>query len=607
MVPHHSRSIDSPSGPTDYTVIAKLLPYLWPQGQTALRARVVIALSFVLCAKIATVTVPLIYKEAVDQLANDVTTLILVPVGLLLAYGGVRIIQVAFTQFQDAVISRVIERAVRQLQVKVFEHLQMQSLQYHLDRQTGGLSRMIERGARAIDMLLVMVVLRTMPAIIEFLFVCGILWSLFGWTYALVTAISTASYVIYTFSVTNWRVKYRRAMIMSDGDAHTKLIDALINYETVKYFGNEQREVSRLDRSLHHYEDAAVRSKSSLALLNTGQGIIITLGASAVMLMAAFDVKSGAMSLGGFVAVNTYMLQLFIPLSFLGMLYREVKQSLIDLEQVFSLLGKTPDVEDSAHARSLDQPKGLVTFDHVQFSYDKERSILNDVSFTVKPGERVAIVGSTGSGKSTIVRLLFRFFDVTGGHISIDDQEIRNLTQDSLRQAIAVVPQDTVLFNDTIHYNIAYGRLDATKEEVLDAIEQAHLSDFINKLPKGLDTSVGERGLKLSGGEKQRVGIARAILKQPKVMVFDEATSSLDMVTEKSILTAMKEVARGRATIVIAHRLSTITDADKILVLDHGVVAEQGKHAQLLEKDGLYARLWKAQKREAQETPALVK
>ncbi len=605
MVPHHSRSIETSSGPTDFTVIAKLLPYLWPTGQTALRARVVIALTFVLFAKIATVTVPLLYKEAVDRLSNDITTLILVPVGLILAYGGVRIIQVAFTQFQDAVVSRVIERAVRQLQVKVFDHLQAQSLQFHLDRQTGALSRMIERGARAIDMLLTMVVLRTMPAMIEFLFVCGILWSLFGWTYALVTFISTAAYVIYTLSVTNWRVKFRRKMNMSDGDAHTKLIDALINYETVKYFGNEGREVARLDRSLQSYEDAAVRSKSSLALLNTGQGVIITLGASAVMLMAAFDVKAGAMTLGGFVAVNTYMLQLFIPLSFLGMLYREVKQSLIDLEQVFSLLGKTPDVMDNPDAKPLDQPKGQVTFDHVKFTYDKERTILNDVSFTVKPGERVAIVGSTGSGKSTIVRLLFRFFDVTDGQIRIDDQDIRTLTQHALRRAIAVVPQDTVLFNDTIFYNIAYGRLDASRPEILDAIDQAHLTEFVNKLPKGLDTSVGERGLKLSGGEKQRVGIARAILKQPKVMVFDEATSSLDMVTEKSILTAMKEVSRGRATIVIAHRLSTITDADKILVLDNGVLAEQGTHIQLLEKDGLYKRLWEAQKREAQEAPSL--
>jgi len=606
MVPHHSRSIEASTGPTDFTVITKLLPFLWPKGQPALRARVVIALAFVLCAKVATVSVPLFYKQAVDRLSNDVTSMILVPVGLIFAYGGVRIIQVAFTQFQDAIIARVIERAVRQLQVRVFNHLQELSLQFHLDRQTGALSRMIERGARAIDMLLTMVVLRTMPAIIEFLFVVGIFWTMFGWTYALVTFISTAAYVIYTLSVTNWRVKFRREMNMSDGDAHTKLIDALINYETVKYFGNEPREVNRLDRSLHYYEDAAVRSKSSLALLNTGQGVIITLGAATVMMMAAFDVKAGAMTIGGFVAVNTYMLQLFVPLNFLGMLYREVKQSLIDLEQVFELLGTKPAVLDKPHARPLDQPTGQVTFDHVRFSYDKDRTILNDVSFTVKPGERVAIVGATGSGKSTIVRLLFRFFDVTGGEIRLDDQDIRALTQRSLRQAIAVVPQDTVLFNDTIYYNIAYGRLDASRQEVMDAIDQAHLTNFIGKLPKGVDTSVGERGLKLSGGEKQRVGIARAILKQPKVMVFDEATSSLDMVTEKSILTAMKEVSRGRATLVIAHRLSTITDADKILVLDNGMLAEQGTHAQLLEKGGLYARLWQAQQRETQEAPALV-
>ena len=602
MVPHHSRMIEVSETTGDARVVARLLPYLWPRDDAALRGMVIVAVAFVICAKIATVAVPYFYRGAVDQLNSPVDGMIAVPIALIVGLGLVTILQVAFTQFQDAAIARPVERAVRKLQLKIVDHLQAQSLRFHLDRQTGALSRIIERGARAIDMLLTMVALRTIPAMLQFVFVCAILWYLYGWTYAFVTFAATFSYVYYTFTVTDWRVKFRREMNASDGDAHGKLVDALINYETVKYFGNEANEYRRLDKSWGDYENAAVRSKSSLALLNTGQGAIIAIATAVILLMTAYDIRSGAMTVGDLVAVYMWLTQLFIPLNFLGMLYREVKQAIVDLELVFGLLDKEPEISDAADATAPKQVDGEITFQDVEFAYKSDRSILNGLSFTASPGERVAIVGPTGAGKSTVVRLLFRFFDVTGGSIRIDGDDIRDVTQSSLRRAIGIVPQDTVLFNDDIRYNVAYGRLDAAERDVQNAIRKAQLLSFIQKLPDGLNTQVGERGLKLSGGEKQRVGIARAILKEPKVLVFDEATSSLDMVTEKEILSAMREASKGRTTIIIAHRLSTVTDCDKILVLDQGRIVESGTHQNLLNLKGLYAELWEAQKREQDES-----
>ena len=606
MVPHHSRNIDATDQSADLKVIGRLLPYLWPADNPSIKTRIILALIFVVAGKVATVSVPLIYKQAVDGLTIEpADALIAVPVLLILSYGLIRLMQIVFTQLQDTFFSRVGERAVRILQVEVVDHLQKLGLQFHLDRQTGALSRTIERGARAIDMLLSMVVLRTMPAILEFILVCGIMAYLFSWTYAVVTALSLVAYAWFTLVMTNWRLQFRRDMISSDGDAHSKLVDALINYETVKYFNNEGREVSRLDGAFQGYEKAAVRSKVTLSWLNMGQGALINLGGVLVMLMAAFEVKNGSMTIGGFVAINTYMLQLFIPLSFLGTLYRETKQAIVDLENQFALLDRKPEIQDKPDAHALAELAGHVRFDHVDFSYKSDRQILRDVTLEIEPGQRVAIVGPTGSGKSTIVRLLFRFYDVTGGAITIDGRDLRDVTQDSFRRFVGVVPQDTVLFNDTIYYNIAYGNLDASEEEVKAAADQAQLTGFIEKLPKGFETDVGERGLKLSGGEKQRVGIARAILKKPKILIFDEATSSLDMVTEKEIQASMRNVAEGRTTLIIAHRLSTITDVDRIFVLKDGVLSESGTHQALLARQGVYADLWEAQKRE-QSAPELV-
>ena len=606
MVPHSSRSIEVSDRQGDARVVARLLPYLWPKDDPKLRGMVVLSVLFVICAKIATVTVPYFYRGAVDQLNTPENGIILVPTMLIVGLGLVTILQVAFTQFQDAAIARPVERAVRKLQLRIVDHLQAQSLRFHLDRQTGALSRIIERGARAIDMLLTMVALRTMPSMLQFVFVCGILWYLFGWEYAAITFAGVSSYIVYTLKVTDWRVKFRREMNASDGEAHTKLVDALINYETVKYFGNEVNEYRRLDKSWGDYENAAVRSKSSLALLNTGQGAIIAIATATILLVAAFGISRGNLTVGDWVAINMWLTQLFIPLNFLGMLYREVKQAIVDLELVFGLVDQAPEIIDDPTAKELARVDGRITFDDVHFAYQSDRPILNGLTFTAEPGERVAIVGPTGAGKSTIVRLLFRFFDVTGGAIKIDDADIRGATQSSLRHVIGIVPQDTVLFNDNIRYNVAYGRLEASEIEVQDALGRAQLSELVAKLPDGLKTQVGERGLKLSGGEKQRVGIARAILKAPKILVFDEATSSLDMVTEKEILSAMREASEGRTTIIIAHRLSTITDSDKILVLDEGRVVESGKHQELLTRQGLYAELWEAQKREqVEQAPAL--
>lgn len=609
-----------PAGPRhDWQTVRRLLPYLWPKGEPELRVRVVVSLLLLIAAKAATVTVPLLYKQAVDALSGEgAAAAVTLPVGLLIAYGVVRFAQQAFTELQDLVFKKVTERAVRRVGLKTFRHLHRLSLRFHLDRQTGGLSRIIERGTRGIEVLLRLILFRAGPSLLELLFVCGVLWTLFDWRFAAATLATIGGYGAYTVAVTEWRLKFRRVMNATDADANTKAIDSLLNFETVKYFGNEAHESRRYDVALRDYEAAALRSKTSLSVLNLGQGAIIGVGLVVIMLMAGAGVTAGTMTVGDFVLVNSYLVQLALPLNFLGMVYREIKQSLTDMETMFALVDQVPDIQDAPDARPLRVAPGggTVAFDRVSFGYAPDRPILKDVSFTVPAGRKVAIVGPSGAGKSTIARLLFRFWDVTGGAITIDGQDLRAVTQDSLRAAIGVVPQDTVLFNDTIWYNIAYGRPDASPEEVREAARLAAIHDFVESLPQGYDTLVGERGLKLSGGEKQRVAIARTILKKPSILVFDEATSALDTHTERDIQAALSRVARDHTTLVIAHRLSTVVDADEILVLRAGAIAERGRHAALLAADGLYAEMWRKQRqvdaleaalgdaREAAEAPA---
>lgn len=581
--------------------VRRLLPYLWPRGETELRVRVVIALVFLFAAKAATVTVPLLYKQAVDVLSGDTAVAIAVPLALLLGYGLARFAQQAFGELQDLVFAKVTERAVRKVGLKTFRNLHQLSMRFHLDRQTGGLNRLIERGTRGIEILLRLVLFRTGPSLLELLFVAAILWTMFDWRYAAVTVGTVGGYIIYTMVVTEWRLKFRRVMNMTDADANTKAVDSLINFETVKYFGNERHESERYDRALQAYENAALRSKTSLALLNLGQGAIIGVGLVVLMVMAGQGVVSGALTVGDFVLVNTYLIQLALPLNFLGMVYREIKQSLTDMETMFDLMDRAPEVRDAPDARPLEVTNGSVRFDDVHFGYGPERPVLQGISFEVGGGQMVALVGASGAGKSTIARLLFRFYDVTGGAVRIDGQDLRAVTQDSLRAAIGVVPQDTVLFNDTIYYNIAYGRPSASRAEVEQAARMAAIHDFVASLPEGYDTMVGERGLKLSGGEKQRVAIARTILKNPPILIFDEATSALDTHTEREIQASLRAVAADRTTLVIAHRLSTVIDADEILVLADGLVVERGRHGELLAHQGLYADMWHKQR----ETAAL--
>ncbi|NQU61870.1 MAG: ABC transporter ATP-binding protein/permease [Rhodospirillales bacterium] len=589
------------TGPrNDLATIRTLLPYLWPKGETELRVRVVIAMMLLALAKVTNVGVPIFYKHAVDALSADASIVLAVPVALLVGYGLVRILSQAFGELRDAVFAKVAQRAIRLAGLKTFKHLHRLSLRFHMDRKTGGISRAVERGTKGIEFLLTFMLFNVLPTLLEILLVCAVMWTLYGVLFALVTFLTTGFYVAWTLVVTEWRIKFRRAMNESDSDANTKAVDSLLNFETVKYFGNEAHEAQRFDSSLRGYEQAAVKSKTTLSYLNIGQGAIISAGVVVVMLMAGAGVVGGTMTIGDFVLVNAYLIQLFLPLNFLGFVYREIKRSLTDMETMFELLAENEEVKDAPNAATLSQKGGQVVFEEVSFAYDKRRPVLENVSFTVEPGKTVAIVGPSGAGKSTISRLLFRFYDITGGRILIDGQDIRDITQSSLRAAIGMVPQDTVLFNDTIYYNIAYGRPGATPSEIEDAARVARIHDFIMSLPDGYSSTVGERGLKLSGGEKQRVAIARTILKHPSILVFDEATSALDTHTEQEILQSLREVSADRTTLTIAHRLSTVIDADEILVLDQGHITERGPHAALLEQGGTYAGMW-ARQQEAQE------
>lgn len=580
----------------DIKTVRTLLPYLWPKDAPALRLRVAISLALLAVSKVATVVVPVILKHAVDTLSKPgAGGIILVPVGLLLAYGLARILSQVFRELQGAIFAKVAERAIRQAGLKTFRHLHKLSLRFHLDRQTGGLSRAIERGARGIEFLLRVMLFNIIPTIIEIILVTALLWKILNFWFALATLCTIAAYVVWTLVVTEWRTHIRRRMNENDSMAHTKAIDSLLNYETVKYFGNEEHEARRFDVALQGYEKAAVESKTSLALLNVGQGTVIAIGVTIVMIMAARGVANGSLSIGDFVLVNTYLLQLYLPLNFLGSVYREIKYSLADMEAMFSLLDEAADVTDVPGAPPLLPGGAEVRFEDVSFAYDPRRTVLESVSFTVPAGRTVAIVGPSGAGKSTISRLLFRFYDVTSGRITIDGQDIRQVAQDSLRRAIGIVPQDTVLFNDSIYYNIAYGRPEASPAQVEEAARMARIHDFVMSLPDGYRTIVGERGLKLSGGEKQRVAIARTILKQPEILLFDEATSALDSHTEREIQASLREVSTDRTTLVIAHRLSTVVDADEIIVLENGGITERGNHGALLEKDGVYAAMWRRQ------------
>jgi ATP-binding cassette subfamily B protein len=592
------------------TVLRELLPYIWPANRPDLRLRVIFALGALVVAKVITLAVPIAYKAIVDALtgnasAGEVTGLsafglAAVPAMLIIAYGVGRVLMVVFTQFRDVWFTAVAQHAVRALAKRTFRHLHALSLRFHLERRTGGLNRVIERGVTGVDTIVRMAILNSIPTAVELVMICGLVAYYFGWIYVVVVFLTVAFYVTFTFWASERRISIRRDMNDSDTEAHSKAVDSLLNYETVKYFGNEELEARRFDSSMARYEKAAIRTYTSLGVLNSGQAIIFTLGTVVCMLLAARDVTNGALTIGGFVMINAILMQLYVPLNFMGMVYREIKQGLIDLETMFALLHEAPEIVDRPGAKPLRVKRGEIKFENVSFAYDPERPILKDVSFEVPAGKMVAIVGPSGAGKSTISRILFRFYELSRGRVTIDGQNIRDVTQASLRAAIGMVPQDTVLFNDTIEYNIRYGRPEAGDSEVREAARLAQIHAFILTLPQGYDALVGERGLKLSGGEKQRVAIARTILKSPPILMLDEATSALDSHTEKEIQDALERVARERTSLVIAHRLSTVVHADNIIVLDLGEIVEQGTHLELLTKGGLYASLW-ARQREADE------
>ena len=575
--------------------IQKVGPYLWPADKPWIKRRVVIAMICLVMAKVVNVLIPLLFGRAVDSLSGEASDLVLGGVGLTLAYGVARLMNVGFQQLRDAVFARVGQRALRQLALETFTHIHRLSLRYHISRKTGGLSRVIERGVKGVEFLLRFLLFSIVPMFLELALVAVFLAWLLDVRFVFVVAACVVVYVFFTFKVTEWRVRLRREMNTQDTDANQKAIDSLLNFETVKYFGAETHEAARYDESMEAYERASIKTQTSLAFLNFGQSFIINTGLIAAMVMAAFGVQNGNLTVGDFVMVNAYMMQLTRPLDLLGWVYREIRQSLVDMGEMFDLLEQPQEVADKPGAPKLAVATGVVRFEDVHFGYDPERPILKGVSIDVGAGQNVALVGPSGSGKSTIGRLLFRFYDVSGGAILIDGQDVRDITQDSLHDAIGVVPQDTVLFNDTIRYNIAYGRAGATHSDIVAAAESARIHDFIQSLPDGYDTMVGERGLKLSGGEKQRVGIARTLLKNPPILILDEATSALDTETEASIQGALKRAGEGRTVITIAHRLSTIADADRIVVLENGLVVEQGTHDDLLTRNGRYSSLWHLQ------------
>jgi ATP-binding cassette, subfamily B, heavy metal transporter len=579
--------------------LRRLTPYLWPDGRNDLKLRVVAAFALLILSKLITVWAPYAFKWATDALASGAAPavqLMSVAALMVVAYGAGRIFMVVFAQLRDAIFAKVGQRAVRELATETFRHLHALSLKFHLERRTGALSRVISRGINGVDSVLRFALFNTVPTAFEILLVCGLLaWS-FGWIHSVVILLTIAAYIAFTYWATEWRISIRRAMNDADNDAGGKAIDSLLNFETVKYFGNEGHEVSRYDGAMSKYEKASITTWVSLAVLNSGQAVIYAIGMTIVMVMTAYGVSAGTNTLGDFVMINALLIQLYMPLNFIGSSYREIKQGLIDVDGMFKVLEEDSDIKDKPNAPAFVPDKGHVVFENVSFAYDAERPILAGLSFEVPAGKTVAIVGPSGAGKSTISRLLYRFYDVTGGRITVDGQNIADVQQKSLREAIGMVPQDTVLFNDTVHYNIAYGRPSASFEEILEAAKLAQIHDFIMSLPKQYEAMVGERGLKLSGGEKQRVSIARTILKDPRILVLDEATSALDTFTEQDIQEALRRVSKNRTTLVIAHRLSTVVDADEIIVLDKGRIAERGRHNALLQQGGLYAGMYNRQK-----------
>lgn len=592
--------------------LKNLWPYMWPADRPDLKMRVLWASVFLLLSKIVLIMVPYFFKWATDALNGELTApdwlpmMLATPVMLVIAYNTVRLVQWGFNQLRDALFARVGQHAVRQLAYKTFVHMHELSLRFHLERRTGGLSRVIERGTKGIETIVRFTILNTAPTLIEFALTAVIFGFAYGWSYVAVTAVTVWLYIWFTVRASDWRISIRRAMNASDTDANTKAVDSLLNFETVKYFGNEDMEARRFDASMAGYEKSATQVWTSLGWLNMGQGVIFGLGMMVMMVMSAMAVQAGEQTIGDFVFINAMLMQLSVPLNFIGFVYREIRQGLADIEQMFELLDVAPEVRDAPGARSLAVEKGTIRFDDVSFSYDPARPILKGISFEVPAGKTIAIVGPSGAGKSTISRLLYRFYDIQSGSISIDGQNVDTVTQKSLRAAIGMVPQDTVLFNDTIAYNIRYGRVGASEEEIHKAAELAQIGDFIESLPEGYKSMVGERGLKLSGGEKQRVAIARTILKAPPILILDEATSALDTATEQEIQTALDFVSKGRTTLVIAHRLSTVVSADEIIVLQDGVIAERGRHADLLAHKGLYASMWDRQ-REATEAEEQLK
>ena len=587
--PPDNNPLAAPANATDLHSIGKLFPYLWE-----FRGRVILALGLLIGAKLASVMVPLVLKEIIDALDKSNTNLVL-PLSLIITYGLLRFASTTFADLRDIVFGKVTQRAMRRVSMAVFEHLHALSLRFHLERQTGGITRDIERGSKAISSLVGYLLFRITPTVLEILMVAIILLVKLDWIFGLITLITLVAYIGFTVTITDWRTQFVRRANTLDSEAYGRAIDSLLNYETVKYFGNERYEAKRYDGSLAEWERAALKSQRSLGFLNVAQAATIAIGVTLMVIRAANGVVEGTLTLGDLVMVNAFLLQMFQPLGFLGVMYREIKQSITDVERMFTLLHRPREVEDAKNATLLVVQGGEVKFNNVSFSYNADRAILHDVSFTIPAGKTVAAVGASGAGKSTLARLLFRFYDVNNGSIKIDNQDIRQVTQESLHAAIGVVPQDTVLFNDSIYYNIAYGRPEATRDEVMAAARAAHIFDFIESLPQGWDSIVGERGLKLSGGEKQRVAIARTLLKNPAILILDEATSALDTKTEKAIQAELLEIAKSRTSLIIAHRLSTVVEADEILVIDAGRIIERGRHPELLAKNGVYATMWTMQ------------